>query len=97
MDYDGAYSYSKVISISVKFNSSISISPNPFENEFTIVGESVEDSEITMTNVMGQQIPITITKALNKAFIKTSALDKGVYLVTVNRNGIIEIKKLLVV
>ncbi len=97
VDFDGAYSYSPVISILVKYESDININPNPIINQFTIIGESIEDSEIAMTNMMGQEVHITITKALSKAFVQTKSLDKGVYLVTINRNGIIEIKKLLVV
>lgn len=97
VDFDGAYSYSPVIAVSIKFDSNVDIHPNPIINQFTIMGESVEDSEITMTNMMGQAVPISITKSINKSFIQTATLDKGVYLVTINRNGIVEIKKLLVV
>lgn len=75
----------------------IDIYPNPIKNQFSIIGESIEDSEITMTNMMGKEIDISITKTLNKAYIQTAILNKGVYLVRVNRNGIIEIKKILVV
>ena len=97
VDYDGAYSYSKVISISIKFKTLISISPNPVIDQFTIEGESIENSDITMTNAMGQKVNITISKAINKAFVNTATLVKGLYLVTINRNGIIEIRKILVV
>lgn len=71
-DFDGAFEYSEVISVG--FNkaeiNNITIYPNPVENEFILIGNSVEIRQIRLFNSLGQDIT-------SKAIIKKQS-DTGV-------------------
>lgn len=96
VDYDGTQSYSEIVPVSIKYRTSLRLSPNPTTGSFVIEGEDVENSEITMTNMLGQKANISIITNTNEALIQTSVLKKGAYLVAINRNGIKDVRKVLI-
>jgi len=85
-DFDGEYSYSHIESVNVKNsrNSNIEIFPNPTINQITIVGDLNELKEITIYNILGQNVT-SLTKQIenngNELRIDLSQLNPGIYYV----------------
>lgn len=96
VDYDGTQSYSEIVPVSIRYRTSLLLSPNPTTDSFVIEGEDIEHSEITMTNMLGQKAQISIITNTNEALVQTSMLERGAYLVAINRNGIKDVRKVLI-
>ncbi len=85
-DYDGQFSYSKVISIKINNlgNSQVSIYPNPATNHVTIEGTELELNHIRIYNMYGQDIKNNIEILENnqsKKILDLSNLNSGAYII----------------
>jgi len=63
----------------------VSIYPNPNNGEFTIELISVNNTYITITNVLGQIIKTQKAELMNQ--INLNAFDKGIYFISVLENN----------
>ncbi len=102
IDFDGAFTYSDVISVrntAVKTND-ILIYPNPNNTESVTISISQLDENpmtITMTDISGKIILKEVGMiGQNIANINYGSVPAGVYLINVNSNSINETKKLIV-
>jgi hypothetical protein len=85
-DFDGQFSYSQIRSVQINkpINSSVTIYPNPVENEVTIVGNSLDLDQIKIINALGQNVT-SFTKIISneesKLVIDLSKLTIGIYFI----------------
>ena len=63
----------------------VSIYPNPNNGEFTIELVSLNNTYITITNVLGQIIKSQKAELINQ--INLSLFDKGIYFINVMENN----------
>ena len=76
-----------------KTQSEISIYPNPATNEIKISNLSSEENQITIYNLLGQQVKnISVSNEQNHT-INISDLPSGIYMLTVSNNKKINCKK----
>jgi len=84
VDFDGKYTYSKIRKIKVLNNSSITIFPNPTNNNITINGSKSELCEIIILNTLGENVT-HLTRQINtnktSLIIDLSNLTSGVFFV----------------
>jgi hypothetical protein len=78
MDHDGAFEYSKVISVLVETRQDLHVYPNPTTGILQV--PDIDDGTYTITNYLGVQFK---TGALNSHQINISELPKGMYLLQV--------------
>jgi len=64
---------------------SIKVYPNPNNGEFTIELTNINNSNITITNVLGQIIKTQKAELMNQ--INLNAIDKGIYFINVIENN----------
>jgi hypothetical protein len=92
---DGRTEYSKIISINIKGNSSISIYPNPSNGIFNI--ESTKDLEqIEVFNALGQRIYFNTQMDKSQAKIDLSNFGKGVYFFHLLNEGKTTVQQVIV-
>ena len=84
-DFDGKYSYSKIIVVEMqqKENSHISIYPNPAYSSITVTGSKKELSSIIIYNTIGQSVMNLVSFDRNDGIIDVdiSKLSKGIYFI----------------
>lgn len=90
-DFDGQFEYSKVKSVNTDEieNYQITIFPNPVNNQITILGHSTEIEEVTIINVLGQDVTMStriIGKNDTKTIVDMSRLDSGTYFIKTKTN-----------
>lgn len=90
VDFDGAFEYSKVISINNSSKREFQIYPNPVADKFNIVG--IQEGEIVITDNMGKTV--MQTDFMDSA-IDISALPSGIYFVKVSSKDNVSTKKLI--
>ncbi len=93
-DFDGQFEYSKVRSILIDelIGSRAQVYPNPSENIINIIGDKIELKQLTIYNVLGQNVT-SLTKEIvqddTKLIIDLSDLESGFYYIktktTVNK------------
>lgn len=77
-----------------KFNASnVKIYPNPTKNILTISANG-EIQKVSVRNILGQEV-LTSTPRSNTATLQTSALQKGVYMVTTEIDGKLSTSKVI--
>ena len=104
VDKDGSASYSKVVSVKLKSDlvNFLQISPNPFVESIRIKLEAVETGYATtkIMNASGQTISSTkasINKGSNDLQVSNlNGLSKGVYVIQVSVNGVINGKQKII-
>jgi hypothetical protein len=80
--------------VTMKFNSlGIKMYPNPVKNILTISANS-EIQRVSVRNILGQEV-LTSNPRSNSATLQTSALQKGVYMVTTEIDGKLSTSKLI--
>ncbi|MEL6255112.1 MAG: T9SS type A sorting domain-containing protein [Bacteroidota bacterium] len=93
VDIDGAFSYSKVLELSVEGAQQVSLYPNPVENHLEIRGKG---KELIVYSLLGQKLKY---RRLNNEFevIDLSNLQAGTYLVQIlgENQEILESKRIL--
>ena len=102
-DFGGGFQYSfstidPVITSVPKnlLDASLSLFPNPAHNLFALSGSELEGATITITNIVGQSIDIPSVKKNDRVEFNTSSLNKGVYFVTVAKDGETVTKKVII-
>ena len=73
-----------------------SIYPNPTLGSFTIEGENISTSNITLINNLGQSIQFASSIKDNAMLIETSDLSPGVYSILIRTESKIVTKKLII-
>ncbi len=73
--------------------SNVKIYPNPVKNSFTISANS-EIQRVSVRNILGQEVLKSNPKS-NTATLQTSALQKGVYMVTTEIDGKLSTSKII--
>lgn len=97
VDKDGAFSYSKVITVRLKAGAvtTLQLSPNPFNNNLSIKIDATENALATtkIINTTGQTVATTqssVNKGINVLQIgNLNGLSKGIYVVQVLINGVV--------
>lgn len=95
---DGVVLYSDMIAIEGKEGSaSVSVFPNPADNEFIVLGSELENAKFSLINALGQSFPILPTSySGQKAAFDVTDFSPGLYYVVVSANGISKIQKLII-
>lgn len=84
-DYDGTSTYSSIVAVNLKIDSRVTIYSNTSTHTLNVEYDGFDNrAYITIFNMVGKQIILLETKAVNKSTFDTSGLPSGVYLVTVN-------------
>jgi len=87
-DFDGVFTYSKIVSVKIEEVNSINIYPNPAISFFTIKGKSKELSYFQLFNSIGQDITntISIKHSEEEKIVNISALENGIYFIKTQTN-----------
>ncbi len=96
-DFDGAYTYSKVVAVNMdeKLEIPISVYPNPATNRIQISTEQSEIDEIHIFNMLGQEFTaeVSISQSGESQFaMDISSLPVGVYIIRTN-NSFVKVYK----
>ena len=84
-DFNGEFDYSPIKAVRVKTNNSVEIYPNPTQNKITVKGNTTELSQISVYNVLGQDVTSQTqqTKSGESTLvIDLSKLTNGIYFLT---------------
>jgi Secretion system C-terminal sorting domain len=94
IDFDGRFSYSKVIKISPKNTNTLSIFPNPVNNYFTLlVDQELINTEAIIFDLKGVKMQrIKIVQMQSK--IDIQAFRKGVYILKTTNGAVVKIVKI---
>jgi hypothetical protein len=80
-----------------KLGNTLNLYPNPSHNKFILEGSELDGAQIVVTNVIGQTIFIPSIKTSSDKFeFNTSGIDRGVYFVTISKDGNTVTKKVIV-
>jgi hypothetical protein len=97
VDFDGAFSYSKIISVNYKNENSFIVYPNPVDEQLIIEIENKYSNSYTVVNLLGEKIIETFNTSLSKVQINTSNITAGIYYLIVNtENGKTEKRKIVI-
>jgi hypothetical protein len=94
VDIDGTASYTKVVQVDANAHH-ISISPNPFDDNFTINTDVIGEAEIKIQDVLGRVVYQTSQISDNGLFNVQPSLSPGTYVVTIQTNTFIEQRKII--
>lgn len=99
IDYDGEYTYSKIISVSSEQEKEFNIYPNP-ANDYFIIEPTFQSKQIIyyLTNLFEQKVtPImSTTNESGSYFLDCSELSSGVYSIHIKMNEHNFVKKVIV-
>ncbi|MBC5992506.1 T9SS type A sorting domain-containing protein [Pontibacter cellulosilyticus] len=102
VDFDGKYSYSKTVAVSVKANTKAAVQayPNPFSKDLTLMLalEEAGDVQIQLLDLQGKVVysSKTVTeKGFQETTLPLHTLSKGVYILRVNGTGLNQILKVV--
>ncbi len=89
VDMDGSFKYSNTVKVKLKFDSPLSIYPNPVVNELTVNYASLsnEQAGLVIYNDAGKKIyeqSIKVLKGNNNLHVNTSSLPAGSYTLVMN-------------
>ena len=84
-----------MIALLVSYDTKLSFYPS--HNKFILEGSELDGAQILVTNVIGQIILIPSIKTSSDKFeFNTSGIDRGVYFVTISKDGNTVTKKVIV-
>lgn len=95
VDFDGTSSYSNIVSVQTTAETSVSISPNPFDDVITIESNSHEDMEISIYDVLGRVLYQTTRKGNDGILSIHPELATGAYIITVRTNEFVKQQKII--
>jgi hypothetical protein len=70
-----------------------SLYPNPASTEITIGAGNEPVREVRISNILGQQLPLTVGYSRQQATVDVSGLRAGVYFVKINNTAVIKFVK----
>ncbi len=97
VDFDGAFNFSKIVSVT--FNNEVGFInyPNPVNDQLNIEIENGSTNRFSLFNVLGDKIIETFSTPLSRISINTSQTSSGIYyLVVENEKGKTESRKIIV-
>ncbi len=99
-DFGGGFEYNFTTDqpLSVRKNeldAHLNLYPNPANNKFTLEGTDIDGAQINVTNVIGQTVIIPQSKKNDKIEFNTSNVTRGIYFVTITKNGESVTKKVI--
>lgn len=84
-DFDGTFTYSKIVSVLLESTETLSIYPNPSRGSFTIkTGFKLENAKISAIDMRGRYIPLKVTQAKYAADIQIQDSSPGIYILEIN-------------
>lgn len=93
---DGKTDYSSVVVLTRDGDDhNLLLYPNPAQGSFIIQSDAPEAITVTLTNELGQNIPIHIKNDGSKLVIPTGDLPRGTYIVSIQRGHLVARKKLI--
>lgn len=80
-----------------KLAASLNLYPNPAQDKFILDGTELEGAQINATNLLGQSIVIpSIKKSNTQIEFNTSSITKGIYFITISKDGNTATKKVVI-
>ncbi len=82
-DFDGMFSYSPIKAVRVNSSNSVEIYPNPTQNKITVKGSKSELSQISVYDVIGQDVTSQTQQTrsgVSSLVIDLSRLPNGIYI-----------------
>lgn len=80
-DYDGRSSYSQIETVFFEARDFMEVYPNPAQNQLFIRGRTISETEITISNSLGQTIDLVPHFENNELIYSISQLQRGTYFV----------------
>lgn len=103
VDFDGDFTYSDVVAVTLGVYGSFTLYPNPTQNEFTIdVSNASEKTEVSIFDLHGRQVynhaynQSTPSKSQLITIKAKDVLAAGMYMVHVSTNGTVFKQKLII-
>ena len=94
VDYNGTSAYSTIITVQEKLQQiNISVSPNPFDDAFTIQSNSTEKNNVFIHDVLGRLVYETSFE--NGSTTINPPIPAGTYIITVSSSAVVEQTKIV--
>jgi len=94
IDFNGKFTYSEIRSVT--FDAVAGISPNPANDQLTVSWKYLDDSQISLTNAMGQEVRIPVVKSKESLLFETADLPEGIYFLKIIYQGTIRTEKIVI-
>ena len=99
VDFDGAFTNSKVVVIETgehQIQVSISISPNPFDGDLTIMSNVIDENmDIIIYDVLGRILYQVNYKTDNGIVLIQPELPSGTYIITIQTDSLVQKSKII--
>ena len=100
-DFGGRFEYSFTTdgALSIEKNqldAGINLYPNPAQNKFVLEGAELEGANVYITDLLGRNIFVPVSKTNSKLEFNTSSLKSGMYMVNIAKDNNKTTKKIIV-
>ncbi|MCH8330119.1 MAG: T9SS type A sorting domain-containing protein [Bacteroidetes bacterium] len=96
-DLNGSFSYSHTEVLNIKPSLDLEIFPNPANNTLVFTGMDLEETIITVTNIIGQKVHTIKMNGAGRYLYDSSLLPEGIYFIVVSNQGRIYSDKVMIV
>jgi len=87
-DFNGAYSYFDIETVTIKVPNSLVVYPNPATSQITILSKYLNDQEVKFYNSLGHEVNVVINETSDtKKSFQTEELLPGIYFVRVGEHN----------
>jgi len=83
-DFDGAFTYSSIVSVHYDMKWQLKVVPNPSTNRFTILGARLKPVQVRLYNQIGQPMPVVLEYGNGETILQASHLAAGIYILKVD-------------
>jgi hypothetical protein len=95
VDFDGTVAYSDVVVLHADERKTLTIAPNPFENEFNIQSNAQGKMEVKIYDVMGRLLYEINAQSYEGSLDLQPTLPSGSYIITIQTETFIEQRKIV--
>ena len=96
VDFNGTPSYTSILSVNTVKSEKMSIYPNPAKQSFSVIMDTKNIEQVTITDPVGKMVEVTYTEMPNGITVDCSKLAIGIYTVTVLSQGTKQSERLVI-
>ncbi len=96
VDFNGTPSYTSILSVNTVKTEKMSIYPNPAKQSFSVIMDTKNIEQVTITDPVGKMVEVTYTEMPNGITVDCSKLAIGIYTVTVLSQGTKQSERLVI-
>lgn len=96
VDFNGTPSYTSILSVNAVKADKMAIYPNPAKQSFSVIMDTKNIEQVTITDPVGKMVEVTYTEMPNGITVDCSKLAIGIYTVTVLSQGTKQSERLVI-